>query len=161
MMAPRPGFQEPRISLISIHSAEERVCASGTRRVEQSTVICAHGRRFGIYVLWIFVPSGKWTAVMAGLDRMRGGTVAVIPSIVFGGPERRKRISVTVSVPNVRAFCETALASMGVPEANGGFAAALHNEDSSGASGDEQPRSQNQAIISRHGVASDPWSLGL
>ena len=65
---------------------------------------------------------------MAGLDRMRGGTVAVIPSIVFGGPERSKSTSVTVSVPNARAFCETALASTGVPEANG-FAAALHNED--------------------------------
>ena len=89
---------------------------------------------------------------MAGLDRMRGGTVAVVPSFVFGGPKREKSTSVTVSVPNVRAFCETSLVSMGVPEAKG-FAAALIARISS-ASGDEEPRPQNQAIISRHGVTS-------
>ena len=84
---------------------------------------------------------------MAGLQRMRGGTVAVVPSFVFGGPKREKSTSVTVSVPNVRAFCETSLVSMGVPEAKG-FAAALIARISS-ASGDEEPRPQNQAIISR------------
>ena len=89
---------------------------------------------------------------MAGLQRMRGGTVAVVPSFVFGGPKREKSTSVTVSVPNVRAFCETSLVSMGVPEAKG-FAAALIARISS-VSGDEEPRPQNQAIISRHGVTS-------